>query len=185
MDDQYSNPWKTIHHRMVYENPWIHVREDAVIRPDGEPGIYGVIHMKSKAIGIIPIDERENIYLVGQYRYTIDQYSWEIPKGGCLGGEEFLVAAKRELLEETGLEARSWRLLGRTHLSNSVTDDEAYYYLATDLVQHEARPEGTEKLQCQRIPFEEALRMVLAGEITDSLTMIAILHYSLLRARKM
>jgi ADP-ribose pyrophosphatase len=179
MHGKEDNPWISISSRTVYENPWINVREDQVIRPDGAPGIYGVVHMKNKAIGIVPIDADGHIYLVGQYRYTLNCYSWEIPEGGGPEDEDPLQAAQRELLEETGLIAATWGELGRAHLSNSVTDEEAVYYLATDLVQHEAQPEGTEQLQIQRVPFEEALRMVLAGEITDGLSVIGILRYAL------
>ncbi|HZS03801.1 MAG TPA: NUDIX hydrolase [Blastocatellia bacterium] len=177
MEDKYANPWRTLSSRQVYENPWISVREDQVVRPDGRPGIYGVVHMKNKAIGVVPVDGEGNIYLIGQYRYTLNCYSWEIPEGGCPEGEDPLAAARRELLEETGLEAREWRLLGKSHLSNSVTDEEAICYLATDLIQKEAQPEGTEKLEILRLPFAEALRMIERGEITDSLSIIAMLQY--------
>jgi 8-oxo-dGTP pyrophosphatase MutT (NUDIX family) len=179
MDDRFSNPWRTLKTRVVYDNPWIRVREDDVIRPDGAPGIYGVVHYKNTAIGVLPIDEEGYTYLVGQYRYTLNCYSWEIPEGGGAAGEEPVEAAKRELREETGLEARSWRSLGRAHLSNSVSDEEAIIFLATDLVPGEADPEGTEKLELMRVKFEEALRMVLDGEITDSMSVIAILRYAL------
>lgn len=181
MDDKFSNPWRTLESRLIYENPWIAVREDKVIRPDGQPGIYGVVHMQNKAIGVVPMDADGNIYLVGQYRYTLEEYSWEIPEGGCPPHETPLQAAQRELLEETGLEARRWEELGKVHLSNSVTDEEATYFLATDLVQREARPEGTEKLELMKVPLAEALRMVLASEITDSMSMIGILRVALLK----
>lgn len=176
MKDPYSNPWRTKATRVVYDNPWIRVRHDEVTRPDGAPGIYGVVHFKNQAIGVLPLDAGGYTYLVGQYRYTLDCYSWELPEGGCPAGEEPLAAAKRELLEEVGLEARAWREIGRAHLSNSVTDEEAILYLATDLVQREARPEGTEQLIVRRVPFAEALRMVLGGEITDAMSVIAILR---------
>ena len=133
----YSNPWKTKSQRAVYDNPWISVREDQVIQPNGSPGIYGVVHFKNKAIGILSIDHDGYIYLVGQFRYPLNEYSWEIPEGGCPEDENPLEAAKRELLEETGLSAGQWQELGRAHLSNSVSDEEAIFFLATDLVQGE------------------------------------------------
>lgn len=177
-EDAYANPWKTLGTRIVYDNPWISVREDDVEQPDGRPGIYGVVHFKNLAIGVLPIDEHENTYLVGQWRYALNQYSWEIPEGGGPYGEEPIDTAKRELLEETGLTAGKWHLLGQGHLSNSATDEVTYYYLATELTQGEAQPDSIEKLECKRVPFEEALRMVLEGEITDGLSVLAILSYA-------
>ncbi|MBV9868254.1 MAG: NUDIX hydrolase [Abitibacteriaceae bacterium] len=181
MSEKYSNPWQTTGSRDIYSNPWIAVREDAVIRPDGAAGIYGVVHYKNKAIGVLPVDAAGYIYLVGQHRYPLNIYSWEIPEGGCPVGEEPLEGAKRELLEETGLQADSWQILGTAQLSNSVSDEEAIYYLATDLHQGEAQPEGTEELRIKHIPFEQALQMVLDGEITDAISVMGILRYALLR----
>lgn len=180
MDDKFSNPWQTVSSRVVYDNPWIRVRQDEVIRPDGLPGIYGVVHYRNLAIGVLPIDDEGFTCLVGQYRYTLDIYSWEIPEGGCPEGEEPLDAARRELLEETGLVAAEWKQLGTAHLSNSVSDEAAIYYLATKLTQREAQPEGTEKLELMRVPFAEALQMVREGKITDALSVMAIQHYALL-----
>jgi 8-oxo-dGTP pyrophosphatase MutT (NUDIX family) len=177
--NQQANPWRTKGSRVVYDNPWINVREDSVVRPDGKDGIYGVVHFKSKAIGVLPIDAEGNTYLVGQYRYTLNQYSWEIPEGGGPHDEPPLDAAKRELVEETGLVAARWEELGRAHLSNSVSDEIAIMYLATELTMTEARPEGTEKLEVKKVPFAEALNMVARGEITDAMAVIAIQAYAL------
>jgi ADP-ribose pyrophosphatase len=178
MNDRFENPWRTHSSRIAYDNPWIEVRHEEVTQPDGQPGLYGVVHFKSRAVGILPIDDEGYTYLVGQYRYTLKSYSWEIPEGGSPEGETTLETAKRELLEEVGLEAHSWQLLGRLHLSNSVTDEEGFYFLATGLVERVAQPEGTERLEIRRVPFAEVHRMVRAGEITDSLSVIAILRYA-------
>ena len=181
MDDRFSNPWKTLATREIYANPWIRVREDQVVRPDGRPGIYGVVEYRNLAVGVLPIDDEGCTWLVGQYRYTLDRYSWEIPEGGCPAGEAPLDAARRELKEETGLSAARWQPLGEAHLSNSVSDERALLFLATELTPGEAAPEGTEKLERLRIPFDDALRMALAGEITDSMSLIAIFRYAVLR----
>jgi 8-oxo-dGTP pyrophosphatase MutT (NUDIX family) len=180
MFDETKNPWRRLNSREVYDNSWIRVREDKVIRPDGQPGIYGAVHYKNIAVGILPLEEDE-IYLVGQYRYVLDRYSWEIPEGGCPEGEDILSAAQRELEEETGLCAGNWELMGRAHLSNSVSDELAVWFLATHLTQGEHHPEGTEQLNVRRLPFEEALRMAMAGEITDALSLLAIMQYQFMR----
>jgi ADP-ribose pyrophosphatase len=174
-----TNPWKTKSTRLVYDNAWISVSESDVAKPNGSPGIYGVVHYKNKAIGILPVDSKGNVYLVGQFRYALDRYSWEIPEGGCPDGEDPLAAAQRELLEETGLVALQWQEIGRSDLSNSVSDEEAIIYVATQLEQKEATPDDTELFEYKHIPFSEALAMVKNGEITDSVSIIAIMHYAL------
>jgi 8-oxo-dGTP pyrophosphatase MutT (NUDIX family) len=176
--DETKNPWRKLASRTVYDNAWIGVREDSVIRPDNEPGLYGVVHFKNIAIGILAV-EGEFIYLVGQYRYPLDRYSWEIPEGGCPEGEDPLAAARRELEEETGLRAAHWEKMGEAHLSNSVTDELAVWFLATELTQGEHRPEGTEQLKVRRVAFQEALEMALRGEITDALSLLAIMQYQI------
>jgi 8-oxo-dGTP pyrophosphatase MutT (NUDIX family) len=176
--DETKNPWRKLASREVYDNAWINVREDSVIRPDDEPGIYGVVHFKNIAIGILAI-EGEFVYLVGQYRYSVDRYSWEIPEGGCGEGEEPLAAAQRELEEETGLRAKRWQKMGEAHLSNSVSDELAIWFLATGLTQGKHSPEGTEQLKVRRLPFQEALEMALRGEITDALSLLVIMQYQI------
>lgn len=178
-----SNPWLTAASELVYENPWISVREDRVVRPDGEPGVYGVVHYKNVAVGVLPVEDGYT-YLVGQYRYPLERYSWEIPEGGCPEGEEPLQAAQRELKEETGLEAGSWRKLGEAHLSNSVADEHAVWFLATDLVRGEQSPGGGEVLEVRRVPLDEALRMALDGRITDALSLLALMSHALERSRE-
>jgi 8-oxo-dGTP pyrophosphatase MutT (NUDIX family) len=177
-EDEPANPWRTLSSRSVYDNPWVSVREDEVIRPDGRPGIYGVVHFKNVAVGVLAV-EGEEVYLVGQYRYALDEYSWEIPEGGCPEGEDHLTAARRELEEETGLRARVWTRLGRAHLSNSVSDELAVWFLATGLTQGERRPEGTERLRVRRVSLLEAYRMVDEGEITDAISLLALMQYRL------
>ncbi len=174
-----ENPWKTLGTRDVYDNPWIHVREDSVIQADGSNSIYGVVQFKNIAIGILPIDDDGYVHFIGQFRYPIDRYSWEIPEGGCPSGEDPLSAAKRELMEESGLSAANWEELGRSYLSNSATDELAIYYLATNLKQGVASPEGSERLLRKRMPFGQALDLVMSGEINDSLSVLAITNYAL------
>jgi 8-oxo-dGTP pyrophosphatase MutT (NUDIX family) len=172
-NEEFENPWERVSTRVVYENPWIRVREDEVVRPDGLPGIYGVVHFKNIAVGVLAVEEGM-LYLVGQYRYPLERYSWEIPEGGSAEGEDPLQTARRELAEETGLRASRWTKMGEAHLSNSVSDELAVWFLAEELEQGESCHEGTEKLQVRRVSLKEALRMVNSGEITDALSVLAI-----------
>lgn len=169
--------------RVAYENPWITVWHDEVTRPDGSPGIYGVVHFANVAAGVVALDADDRIVLVRQHRYTLDADSWEIPEGGVPAGEEPLVGAQRELREETGVEAASWQELVRVDLSNSVTDERAILYLAIDLTHGEAEPDPTEALEVRWLPFDEVLAMTLDGRITDALTVIAIQRVALDRLR--
>ena len=170
--------------RVAYENPWITVWHDEVDRPDGRPGIYGVVHFANLAAGILAIDEDDRVVLVGQHRYTLDETSWEIPEGGVPLGEPPLVGAQRELREETGLTARTWHELAWIDLSNSVTDERAVLFLATDLEPGEAEPEPTEALELRWVPFEEALTMTRDGRITDAMSVTAIQRVALDRATR-
>ncbi len=178
-----KNPWKCLSTRKIYENAWIRVDEDEVTRPNGSNGIYGRVHMKNKAVGIIPLAENNDIWLVGQFRYTLNAYSWEIPAGGGPFDEDILETAKRELREETGLLANEWLPLLRMHTSNSLTDEEAFIYLAKDLEQGETDFDETEDLSIWRLPLKDALQMVMDGLITDSISMVGILK--LARALKL
>jgi 8-oxo-dGTP pyrophosphatase MutT (NUDIX family) len=179
--NKFENPWKKISSREVYQNPWVSVRHEEVIKPNGEPGIYGVAHFKSKAAAVVPLDKEGNIWLVGQYRYTLDEYSWEIPMGGGDLSGNSLDAAKRELKEETGLIASKWTNLGKLHTSNSVTDEFGYMYLAEDLTMGESDPDDTEILELKKVSLIEAVRMVMDSEITDSLSVAAILKVARLK----
>jgi 8-oxo-dGTP pyrophosphatase MutT (NUDIX family) len=177
--DATANPWVRLSRAVAYQNAWITVYHDEVLRPDGGPGIYGVVHFRNRAVGVVALDEQDRVLLVGQYRYTLSQYSWEIPEGGAAEGEEPLEAVRRELVEETGYTAARWELILRAHLSNSVSDEEAFCYLATDLRAGEAAPEGTERLQVRWVPFSEALAMSARGEITDSLSVLGLQRVAL------
>ncbi|MBK6264671.1 NUDIX hydrolase [Marivirga sp. S37H4] len=173
--DPTHNPWKKISSEIKYENPWIKVEEDQVINPSGGESIYGRVHFKNIAIGIIPIDEDGNTWLVGQYRYPLNEYSWEIPEGGSPEGEDLLATAKRELKEETGLTASHWEQFMRIHTSNSVSDEVGYVFLARGLTEGETEFEETEELKIKKLPLQEALEMVMRGEISDSISMAALL----------
>lgn len=169
-----ENPWKTLSSRVVYENPWIKVREDRVVRPDGKDGIYGVVDC-SIATGVVALTPAREVCLVGQYRYPINQYSWEIIQGGTQDGESPLGAIQRELREEGGLKARSWLQLGdECHLSNCHSSEVGYLYLAWDLESVPASPEGTEVLELRRVSFSKCMQMVASGVIKDAMSIIGL-----------
>jgi len=179
--DSYSNPWQTTSSTEVYRNPWIQVTEHRVIRPDGKPGIYGVVAFQNLAVGVLALNDEGCLVLVGQWRYPLGAYSWEIPEGGCPLGQDSLETAQRELREETGLEANSWEPVLRMHLSNSVSDEAAVVYLAQSLKQGMAEPEGTEQLMVRWVRPAQAWEMIQQGLITDAISVAAIQHLLLLR----
>ncbi len=178
-----SGPWIRRARRVAYENPWLTIWHDDVTRPDGAPGIYGVVHFANQAAGVLVLDAADRVLLVGQHRYTLDAYSWEIPEGGVPDDETALDGARRELREETGVEAAQWQELARVHLSNSVTDELAVLFLATGLTHGAATPEGTEDLEIRWLPFEDVLAMTLDGSISDAMTVLAVERVALFRAR--
>ena len=180
-DESRRSPWRTTTRRVAYANRWLTVWHDQVFRPDGTPGVYGVVHFANLAVGVVAIDTEDRVVLVGQHRYTLDAWSWEIPEGGVPPDEDPAAGAARELREETGLVAATWRELARVHLSNSVTDEAGILYLATDLAEGAAAPEETEVLEVWRVPFQEALAMTLDGRITDSLSVVALQRVALAR----
>jgi 8-oxo-dGTP pyrophosphatase MutT (NUDIX family) len=181
MNEQH-NPWQVIAEKKIYENSWISLTEFDVINPSGGKGIYGKVHFKSIAVGVLPLDNELNTYLVGQFRFTVNQYSWEIPEGGGAFGVDPVESAKRELMEETGLVAQEWTKLMDIHLSNSVSDEYGVIYMARNLSQYTASPEETEQLEVKKVPFEEVYQMVERGQITDSMSVAAILKVKLMLA---
>ncbi|RFP65535.1 NUDIX hydrolase [Hymenobacter lapidiphilus] len=173
--DETHNPWQLQATEIKYQNPWIRVREDQVITPGGTAGIYGVVTMKNKALGIVPVDAEGNTWLVGQYRYPLSEYSWEIPMGGGPVELDVLESAQRELREETGLLARRWTNIMRLHTSNSVTDEEGFVFLAQELEQGDTEPEETEDLRLWKLPLAEAVQLVMEGRITDAVSVAGLL----------
>lgn len=170
------NPWTVLSAEVAYENRWIRVTHHDVLTPSGTEGIYGVVHFKNRAICIVPVDEDGWTWLVGQYRFATDSYSWELPEGGAPLDEDPLAGAQRELREEVGLLAREWTLVGSSYLSNSVSDEHALIYLARGLVQADTQPEETEQLRIRHLPFSEVVAMVDSGEIEDAFTVMAVLQ---------
>ena len=179
-----ENPWKTLSTQPVYNNAWIKVEEHQVVTPGGSSGIYGKVSFKNQAVGIIPVDEQGNTWLVGQYRYTLNEWSWEIPMGGSPNREDRAKTAARELEEETGLKAAQLTEILYLHTSNSITDERGYVYLAQGLTQGVQQLEDTEKdIQLKKIPFDEALQMAQNGEITDAMSVAGIFYLALNRAK--
>jgi 8-oxo-dGTP pyrophosphatase MutT (NUDIX family) len=178
--NEHRNPWQIIDEQKIYDNNWITVKHYNVINPSGNKGIYGKVHMKNAAIGIVPLDEEMNTYLVGQFRFVLNEYSWEIPEGGAPLDDAPLASAQRELLEETGLKATQWEMIQEMTLSNSVTDERCFIFLARELSQHASAPEETEELIVKKISFEEVFQMVYNGKITDAVSVAAILKIKLM-----
>ncbi len=181
MTNNKKGPWTVLSANDVYENPWIRLTHHEVLTPTQTPGIYGLVHYKNLAIGVVPVDAEGHTYLVGQYRFPLDAYSWEIPEGGGAHGVDPLDSAARELREETGFTARHWRKILEADLSNSVSDERAVAYLAWGLTPGESEPEATEELAVRRVPLAEAFRMVEAGEIRDALSVLSLQAVRILR----
>ena len=181
--DELLNPWTTTSSRIVYENPWITVEHNEVIDPSGRAGVYGVVRPRNLALGVVPIFDNGDTLLVGQFRYSLNEYSWEIPEGGGLRDIDPLVSIQRELIEETGYRAMEWFPLLHLALSNSITDEVAMTWVAWALTPGPSAPESTEDLRIWRLPFHDALAMIEAGTITDSLTIVAFQSVELRRLR--
>jgi len=177
-----NGPWIRHSRRVAYENAWITIWHDEVTRPDGAPGVYGVVHFANLAAGVLAIDDRDRVLLVGQHRYALDVYSWEIPEGGVPFDEDPLEGAIRELAEETGYRASSWRELFRFHTSNSVTDEWGVLYIASGLTAGEPDPEGSERIDLRWVSLDEAIAMIDDGGITDAISQIGLLRTALERA---
>jgi ADP-ribose pyrophosphatase len=175
-----ENPWTKLASEVKYENPWIKIIEDKVLNPAGHDGIYGVVHFKTLAIAIIPLDDDNNTWIVGQYRYPLDSYEWEVVEGGCPEGTLPIETAHRELHEEAGLKAESMELILEMQLSNSTTDEVSYTYIAKGLSYVGEEPEEDEKLSIKKLPFEEVFQMVMRGEIRDGLSVASIMKAKLL-----
>jgi len=175
-----DNPWTTLATSLRYDNPWICVEQHEVLNPAGKPGIYGTVSFKNRAVGIVPLADNGDTWLVGQYRYPLQQYHWEIPMGGAPYDEEPQQCALRELREETGLQADVLEPLCHLHLSNSITNEEAFAFVARGLQQGDTEFEETEVIQVRRLPFSEALAMALRGDITDAISVAALQRVRLL-----
>ena len=159
-----TNPWTKLSSEVKYENPWIKIIEDKVLNPVGKDGIYGVVHFKTRAIAIIPLDEDNNTWIVGQYRYPLNSYEWEVIEGGCPEGTPPIDTAKRELIEEAGIVAEKFEMILEMQLSNSTTDEISYTYIARQLRHIEAQPEEDEQLCIKKLPFSEVYEMAMRGD---------------------
>ena len=178
--DETKNPWTILSRATIYENNWIQVDHHEVLGPSGGPGVYGTVHFKNRAIGVVPIDENGNVILVGQYRFPLHAYSWEIPEGGGSRDLPALESVRRELREECGLTAAHWLEILQADLSNSVTDERGTAFLAWELSEAPAQPDETEELQVTRVPFWDALDRVKGGEIRDAVSVAALLRVALM-----
>ena len=175
-------PWTRQSRRIAYDNAWITIWHDEVDRPDGSPGIYGVVHFANLAVGAVVLDADARVLLVGQHRDPLDAYSWEIPEGGVPAGESPLDGARREVREETGVEADGWREIVRFHLSNSISDEAGLLFAARATSHGTASPEPSEELAVRWVPFVEALAMTADGRITDAMTIMGLQRLALERA---
>jgi ADP-ribose pyrophosphatase len=172
--------WRKLSSRPIYQNKWISLREDIVELPDGRTTIYGVVTCGG-CVGVLPFLDPKTILLIKQYRYVAQRVTWEMPTGGMHPGESVEEAAQRELAEEIGYRAGKLTWVSTYHTSKSVVDETAHLFLGEDLIKLELPSDDTEFIEVRPFPFEEVLRMVLQGEITDSMTIIAVLHAARLR----
>ncbi len=174
----HGTPWKAGDERVVFESNWISVTEQTATAPTGNPARYGLVRFKNIAIAVLPIHDDGTVTLVGQHRFPLGDYTWELPEGGSPMGEDPLDGAKRELAEETGLVAAEWREIMRAQLSNSITDERMIGYLALGLSEgpHPHAADDTEAIALVRAPFREALDAAMAGHLQDMLTVAMLLR---------
>ncbi len=178
LDPTPVGPWRRRSRETAYANPWIEVWHDEVDRPDGGAGIYGVVHFRSAAVAVVAVGDDGRLLLVGQHRYALDEYSWEVPEGGVPDGEDLLAGGMRELVEETGFEADDWRHVCRLSISNSVTDERGAIFVARGLRPGAASPDATEDLALRWATLDEVLAEIDRGEIHDLLTIAAVGRYA-------
>jgi len=181
LQNEAENPWSIINSREIHNTPWIKVMQHDVINPAGKPDVYTTVNFKNVAVGIVAITSNDELILVGQYRFPVNRYSWEIPEGGGALDEPPLLSAQRELKEETGYIANKWELLHEMDVSNSVSNEHAFIFLATELESGPAMPDEAEQLQVMKLPFEEAVQWAQTGKISDSISLVAIFKLALLR----
>lgn len=172
--------WQTLSEEVIYQNDWIKVEKHDTLNPNNEQTDYTVVRFKNIAVGCIPVDEDGNIYLVGQWRYPLNKYSWEIPEGGADPNKNLVKECARELKEETGITAKKFKPLLTIHTSNSVTDEVAHVFMCIDLKFGKQDLDDTEDIQVKKIPFEQALKMVIDEEITDAISVASILKLAVL-----
>ncbi|MES1200687.1 MAG: NUDIX hydrolase [Pseudomonadota bacterium] len=171
-----GDPWTIVSVRRSYETDWFAVDDHDVINPAGKPGHYGVIRIRRPAVGVLPIEADGGVHLVGQWRFPLKRYSWEMPEGGAEPGEDLEFCARRELEEETGFRAGRLQKILEMDLSNSLTDEHATAYLATELTPGTAQPEEVEVLKRRTAPFKEVLTRVVDGRIRDAITVATVLR---------
>ncbi len=171
-----DNPWTVTGRSTSFENNWIRIEDNSVLNPAGNPAIYSVVRVRRVAVGALPIDAHGHVHMVGQWRFALGRYSWEMPEGGAEPGEAAEACAHRELAEETGLRAGQMLKILDLDLSNSFTDERAALFLATELTTGEAAPEETEVFNRLTAPFSEVLARCVNGEITDAMTVAAVLR---------
>jgi 8-oxo-dGTP pyrophosphatase MutT (NUDIX family) len=172
---EHPNPYTVADRTVLYDSPWIRLREDTFVHRRGARGRYAICGFHRQACGVLALDGQDRVILVGQWRFPLEHYSWEIPEGGGEDGESPFETTRRELQEEAGLLAQVWEPLAFFHNSNSSTDEETFLFLATELADTPHAPEDSEELLVRREPFADCLERVLSGEITDSLSVVALL----------